>query len=257
VNEAIMSVRRYVGFLTLLLMTVALAACAGGSGSSGFDTFPRSEDAAIQQALAERRCVPRGKLTICPADETLPTPTASPTPTPTPPGAGASPTPVNPEQTPAGAATPTPAARPSATATSAATPGAIQVDTGLDPRMPVPCVAGGTSGCIFIVPFAPQGFPEPAEFRVAVRTTHPKSLWTIGPALSRDGTSQLPVFDAPVAMPEIDPTRGPVTVQIAVLVFETPPASVLPPVNELAATGASFAFVSSELVLQPEPLSSP
>jgi hypothetical protein len=58
---------RQMGSGAILWFTLALAACTGGSGSSGFDIFP-TENAAIEQALDERRCVEREGLAICPAD---------------------------------------------------------------------------------------------------------------------------------------------------------------------------------------------
>jgi hypothetical protein len=67
-----MRARRYLR-LAWLLLGLALAACAGGSGSSGFDAFP-TENAAIQQALDQQRCVERQGLTICPADQMQTTP---------------------------------------------------------------------------------------------------------------------------------------------------------------------------------------
>ncbi len=70
-----MSARRSLR-LTWLLLGLALTACAGGSGSSGFDASP-TENAAIQQALDQQRCVERQGLTICPADQT-PTATSQP-----------------------------------------------------------------------------------------------------------------------------------------------------------------------------------
>jgi len=61
-----MQTRRYVWLLTLLL---GLAACSGGSGSSGFDAAP-SENAAITLALQEQRCVDSPTLTVCPTNVT-------------------------------------------------------------------------------------------------------------------------------------------------------------------------------------------
>lgn len=62
-----MDTRRYLWF-TCLLFILTLTACEGGSGSSGFDIS--SENAAIQEALTEQRCVHHESLTICPAAET-------------------------------------------------------------------------------------------------------------------------------------------------------------------------------------------
>jgi hypothetical protein len=61
------------------VLIFGLTACAGGSGSSGFDI--RSENDAIQAALIGERCVQHESLTICPAAEAGATPTATATPT--------------------------------------------------------------------------------------------------------------------------------------------------------------------------------
>ena len=63
-----MHARRTVWLIILLLalLPLGLAACAGGSGSSGFE--PVSEDAAITQALTTQACVRSDALTVCPAD---------------------------------------------------------------------------------------------------------------------------------------------------------------------------------------------
>ncbi len=74
-----MQARQYLSTF-IVLLAAALAACSGGSGSSGFDAFPSTENAAITQALAEQRCVKHGTLTICPADETGAPPTIPGTP---------------------------------------------------------------------------------------------------------------------------------------------------------------------------------
>lgn len=109
-----MYVRRYLGWCAVLLGMAMLAACAGGSGSSGFDTFPRSENAAIQQALAEDHCVQHESLTICPAQETQGSPAASPTaaaavtPTGTSIAAAGTPTTTVPNASPTAAPTGTP-----------------------------------------------------------------------------------------------------------------------------------------------------
>jgi len=63
-----------------------LSACAGGSGSSGFDINAATEPAVIQRVLDDRDCLVRRGLTICPAAEsgdstpTAPTPSMTPSP---------------------------------------------------------------------------------------------------------------------------------------------------------------------------------
>ncbi len=253
--------RRYLWLMWFLLGGV-LAACAGGSGSSGFDAFPSSENAAIEQALNQQRCVEYQGLTICPADGT-PTsePTASPTPAPTQ-------TPTAGTHTPPASGTPLATATPrtilTATPTGTATPvsnqpRAPQVDTAIERGGSILCAPiDASDGCAFVVPFAADGFPPGAVFRVAVRTVAPPSAWTIGPDLDSNGSPSTPLFDAPVAVQV--PTRQPsadLQVQIAVLAFLEAPTDLPSEVETLAASGADFAFVTTQVALQPEPLSSP
>lgn len=232
-----MGPRRFVCFFFLLL-GLGLAAC-GGSGSSGFDTFPQSENAAINQALQEQRCVARQGLTICPASQTgegLPTgtpvvvPTRAATPTP------AVPPLATPEQPPT--ATPTPLA---------SAPG-ISTDVGV--ATPVPCTATG-AGCNFTFVFLPQGFPPSAVYRIASRTPDPPGRWMIGPALTASAPSTS--IEAPVLLTvPAQPADNGTAVQLAVLVFldaqHVPPATV----DELAASGANFAFVTEAVTVAPD-----
>ncbi len=196
-----MCARRYLRF-PWLLVGLALAACAGGSGSSGFD-----ENAAIQQALDTQSCVRRLGLDICPTDQ--------------PP-----------------AATPQP-----------------RVDTGgIDHSGSIACLPSpGSATCAFTLPFAPQGFPTNAVFRVAVRTDT-SGLWTIGGELPPEGTPAAPTFDAPVSLAAPPGAAGNgVAVQLAVLVFLDPAAAVSGDFDQLAATHADDAFVTSELTVRLAP----
>jgi hypothetical protein len=152
-------------FLSCSLLIFGLAACEGGSGSSGFDV--RSENAAIQEALVGQHCVQHESLTICPAAETGATP--SPTPPPT------------------------------------ATSGVQQVEIDIDPRAPVLCVSVQDGGCAFVLPFAVSGFPPTETFRVAVRTVDPNGRWMISDVLTPSGpatpTFEAPVdLGAPVSL---------------------------------------------------------
>jgi hypothetical protein len=242
----------------ILSLAGVLVACAGGSGSSGFEAA--SENAAIRQALDEQRCVAHGRLSICPADESgavaSPTATATFMPTPTatvestPPVASATPT------FPA-TASPTVPSNPTATPTPTATPAAPGVDTTLDRNAVAPCVEGPVAGqCGLVFAFAPVGFPPTAVFRVAERRDS-TGRWTIGPALSATGSPDAPMFDVSVAVPVTAPAVNP-TVQLAVLVFVDADTVVPSMVAELADSGASFAFVTGEITLEPtaEPLRS-
>jgi hypothetical protein len=264
-----MQTRRYLWMMLLLLGSV-LAACEGGSGSSGFDAH--SENAAIQTALAEQRCVQHESLTICPAGETHTPPEGSPTPspmqalTPTPTSAPPAPTATQP-------GSPfTPVTFPTATATSAATRSAVptstptasptmipagtqQVEVVLDPSSPITCMALDQKGaCGFTLSFSTHGFPLTATFRVAWRAVTPNGGWTIGSALAPTGATN-PSFDAPVDLSaQVDGASGVITVQAAVLVFVNPAASVptRTQVSELIDTGADAAFVTNPFTLQPE-----
>jgi len=63
-----MQARQTVGKWIVLLawLPLALAACAGGSGSSGFDAAPQSENVAIAEVLEQQHCVTHETLQICP-----------------------------------------------------------------------------------------------------------------------------------------------------------------------------------------------
>jgi hypothetical protein len=221
-----------------MFFTLVLAACAGGSGSSGFDIT--SENVAIQQALDTQHCVTRKTLTICPAEETLSPPTASPTPT------------GLPFRTPTGTTTTTPTgpAAPTTTPTPTAVP---HVDIGVSPTSGAACVQGDSATCTLLVPFAPQGFPPSAQFRVAVRPDS-SAPWTISAEpISRDGPNMENLAGA-VDLSGVGqvPSSG-VFVQLAILVFLHPPAVIPAAVTELADSGADYAFVTAELHVQPAP----
>ncbi|MFI5394541.1 MAG: hypothetical protein ACHQ9S_03315 [Candidatus Binatia bacterium] len=265
-----MQMRRYL-WLMLLLSGSMLTACAGGSGSSGFDV--RSENAAIQTALAEQRCVQHESLTICPAGEASASPEGSPTPSPMP---AVTPTPTSGPPTPTATqagSTFTPGSLPTATVTLAATRSAVptstatasptmipagtqQVEVALDPSTPITCVVLDQKGsCGFSLSFSTHGFPLTATFRVAWRTVAPNGGWTIGPALAPIGATN-PSFDAPVDLnAQVDGAPGVITAQAAVLVFLNPAASVRTQVSELIDTGADAAFVTNPFTLQPNNLS--
>jgi len=208
-----MQVRRHLWRIAnVLILGALLAACTGGSGSSGFDAI--SEDAAITQALDTQQCVQFEALQICPTDESL----EARTPTPEVP------------QTPAASGTPHPPHKP-------------QIDTGHGDASCVPALGG--SQCSFMLPFAPGGFPANADFRVAARRLPPPSLWSIFPAPASTGTDAAPSFDAtvPVQVPGSAPATT-VAVQVAILAFISHPAAAPGDVKELSDSGADFAFVT-------------
>ena len=249
-----MQVRRY-NWLVALSLGMLLCACAGGSGSSGFDSFPSSENAAIDQALSEQACVAFRGLSICPADTTgattpLLTPTQAPTGTPTA-------LVVNPQPTAAPTALRTRGVTASPTATPTATPPVQQphkpvVDTAINDGM-IPCVTvDSENSCLLVVPFAPEGFPLGTVFRVAVRTVDPPSPWTLGSDATPNGTSNAPAFDAAVAIKAAPlPSTGTAQVQVAVLAFVKPPNDVPATIANLGDSGADYAFVTIALSVQP------
>ena len=195
-----------------LWLTVMLLAAACDGGSGSSGFDVRSENAAITLALMQQQCVPHARLMICPADETGSVPGNVATPTP---------------QTP-------------------------RVDTGVSKAAAVPCVqAVPDAACNFTLPFAPEGFPAGTVYRVAVRVDA-SGPWTIGPELS-SGASPATSFDAPVsvATSTFVPAGG-TAVQLAVLVFLKPGGAVPTVVDVLADTGADYAFVTTELMLQPQ-----
>jgi len=250
-----MQVRRYIWLA--LFLGMLLSACSGGSGSSGFDNFPSSENAAIDQALSQQACVAFHGLSICPADTTgATTPQLTPTPART-----ATPTALvaNPQPTAAPTASQTRAATANPTATPTATPPAHNpqqpaVDTGINDGV-IPCATVGTeNSCVFVVPFAPDGFPTGTVFRVAVRTVEPPSLWTIGSDASPNGSPSAPAFDAAVAISAAPlQSDGTGHVQVAVLAFFKPPSNVPATVANLGDSGADYAFVTTELSVEPGP----
>jgi hypothetical protein len=240
-------------FWLIPLLAGVLAACAGGSGSSGFE----SENAAIRQALDRQHCVAHETLTICPADETGGTPAATPTATHlATPTASVQFTPPSASATPTGAATasPTPQSQPTATPTPTLTPGPPGVDTTLDRNAAAPCIEGPVAGqCGLMFTFAPRGFPQTALFRVAARRDS-RGTWTIGPPLVASGSPDAPLFDVSVSVvvATAGPGTGP-TIQVAVLTFTDPAVVVPSSVDQLTDSGASFAFVTPEITLEPTP----
>jgi hypothetical protein len=262
--------RWIVGSLLLLL------GCVGGSGSSGFDL---AENGAIMEALDGDRCVENDGLTICPAN---PEPTATPTetttpqpeptvstpaqetPTPTPENHMRSPTaPVN--QTPTDETrTPTPTGptdNPSPTASKTFTftpsptptptlsaPVEMRIDTSLVPDRGVDCELSG-GGCTFELDFAPQGFPPDIGFQVAARLRDPDGEWLIFAVHDVSIHPTMPVFRAVVTLPLDGRGEEDLVAQVAVLVFATPPINASPAVDSLGASGANFAFVTSELLV--------
>lgn len=254
-----MDVRRYLRRAPLT-MALLLGACAGGSGSSGFDI---RENFAIEQALDSQQCVDFEGLVICPAVPAAPT-TPSPTVTATPVPESFTPTP--PTVAPLESPSPTPGedlATPGPGTTSTPTPTitAVAVESPLPTLPPVMQIEASFAGdravdcpplprsnaCLLDFRFTARGFPVDAAYRVAVRED-PAGSWTILPAPQPLPQGTQPAFTNPV---EIGLGTGPDAFapgfQFAVLVFladrEAPPPSV----QRLADTGADFAYVTPVL----------
>jgi hypothetical protein len=72
-RSALIACRRVLPIgLAALLCAVLLAACAGGSGSSGFDLALKKENEAIDRALATSGCETNAGLTICASSGSAP-----------------------------------------------------------------------------------------------------------------------------------------------------------------------------------------
>jgi hypothetical protein len=258
-------------WLAALACATLLAACAGGSGSSGFDVI--TENAAIDTALATNECTVNDGLTICPSGPE--TPTAVPSSTATPSAAPATRTATlalptstmtgvpsentrKPTNTPiiGKTASPTPTiplpstASRTATSPQTETPTATpvptpQVRTDQSPGAIAPCSASDLSApCLFEFTFEPQGFSGSTTYAVGYRTRNPDSDWQIV---------------MPVGYTATIPLMPGAQYQFAVLVFVTSEGRGAPVVDALAQTDANFAFVTpvltaEEVEAQPPPL---
>jgi len=194
-------------------LVVLATLLVAGCGGSGSSGFDPSflEGLAIQQALDEGRCVAYRELEVCPSGAAVP---------------GA----------PGGF------------------PGApdVRIDVQVERADVADCAGGGDAGarCAFAVVVATDGLPPGAEVRLAARLL-PDGAWQLGaplavPSADGSGAALLP------ATLEVRPTDGAVdAVQLAVLVFASPPGALPAEVDELASTGASWAFVVP--ALEPAP----
>jgi hypothetical protein len=237
---------RWVWFVALCC-ALAVAACAGGSGSSGFDPLLK-ENQAIDQALDTQGCEVSDGLTICASGAESPAPTPSQTMAPQ--QSTGTPTPTG-SPVAIGTASPTTTvAQPSFTATARATtatptptgtPGGSEpsVGTNVPSNDTIPCqLAEADDTCFFVFTFQPEGLPSAASYRVAVRTRNPEGDWLV-----------LPVVDNSAVI-EIDTSPSGPDYQIAVLVFTEEPPFVPETVMLLADTGADYAFVTPVLSVE-------
>ena len=135
--------------------------------------------------------------------------------------------------------------------TPANLPDSARIDTGVAGSEALACLpSDAAAGCDLVVPFAPQGFPAGAEFRVAVRDPDDGAQWHIGAEAERNGSPDAPSFDATVPLgPSEGQASPPANVQLVILVFLEPPPVVPTAVELLADSGADFAFVTPEFPL--------
>jgi hypothetical protein len=249
-----------------LFCLALLLGCAGGSGSSGFDVV---ENAAIDQALDEQRCIESGGLVICPADTAVPaatdTPTVSPTPTfvpatSTPTAAATAPeqgTPTLPTAaaatatvtaTPQQVRTPTFTPTPTSTPPAPSTPG-MRIDVGLALGDVMRCTTVDDS-CEFSFRFTVQGFPPNTAFLAASRRLSPESIWEITVPVLVASAGDSMTFDASIRVPAGPPGEA-IPVQVAVLAQSTPADSAPSSVDFLGESSAEFAFVTPVLQVVP------
>ncbi len=213
-------------WLTVVLFGALVAGCVegGGRGSSGFDI---TENVIINKVLESQKCLSNRELTFCPADQ-RPTITATATATAT-------------------APTPTAPASPTPTPTVIPTP---HVDTGLADGTLIPCTRPDAGApCSLLFSFAGFGFPGAASFRVASRLRAPDGAWELAAPPTLNSAVDPPALDTLVSIPVPADASEP-HVQFAVLVFLAPPAAVPARFEALAQSGADFAFVTPEFVLE-------
>lgn len=265
--------------LAAVACALLLAACTGGSGSSGFDLALQRENKAIDNALTEQMCEMNEGLIICPSGVEAPTPTATraapassatptapadrtptggnathtaqpQTPTPTVEGSSNTPTPTDGNVT----ASPTPSA-PGATATRTTTPPAQETITRTPTFTPLPPSAPGigtnvgesdTLSCTLLDAQNPCIF----VFSFEPIGLPSGSAFRVG-VRTRDPNGNwriLPVANNS-ALIEIDTSPSGPDYQIAVLVYESDPGPVPDEVVLLSDSGADYAFVTQVLML--------
>src|SRR5262249_37920460 len=271
-------------WLAALACAVLLAACAGGSGSSGFDAALKAENQAIDRAVESETCEVENGLTIC-ASNTAPPPTSPTathlplTPTPLPastptstlplptqttaseaspsaPPADTTPTPtgtghLGPTGTPTLATLGTPTVRFTATTTQASRITMTPTPTGT-PAVSAPGVATNL-GPADVIPCDGVDAQGTCTFIFAFQPMGlpPETFYVVGVRTRNPDSSWelLIPTNNQVAVP-IDP-NGP-HYQFAVLAYLQDPGSVPEEVELLASSGADFAVVTP--VLTPDTL---
>jgi hypothetical protein len=217
-----MQAPRNTWIIGLLLVTLG-SGCDGGRGSTGFDI---TENAAIELVLETQECV-RRRLELCPADQS-PVPTADMT---------ATPTPTEPPVTP-----PLPTTTPEPDPTP-------RIDTGLANGVSIVCTRAVVDGpCTLTFAFAGIGFPAGAFFHVSSRLLEPMTGWELAPP-PVPATSDPSVLAAEVTVP-VPLGAAAAEAQFAVLVFLSQPATIPARFDELAQSGADYAFVTPDYALE-------
>ncbi len=251
-------------------LALLAAACAGGSGSSGF----LSEAAVIQSVLDEGRCMDLDGIEICPAGAAVamptqappsitPTPTLAvpPTPTDTPPLSAETPTPAETaaptdSRTPAPSATPPPSTTPLPSATAIDSPPATPtptattvpgtgIDVALAPELSNDCGPAQTASPCLIVQLLPRGFPPGAAFYLATRAVDSEGVWQIVPTMLDGDVPAAGAFDGVIPLPsegQAGNDGSAAQLQIVVLAFFTDPGFLPDTVERLSDTGADLAF---------------
>lgn len=213
---------------TILLgaLCATLAACGGGSGSTGLIT---SEGAVIDDVRSTGTCDTFDGAPYCatdspdavaPGGQSVSIVTSAPTPTPVPtgtPGAGASRTPV-PAETP----TPTGGVQPSATGGASATASPV----------PMPTSTPSDARSVTVVV---DGFGAGAACATAARTLGSDAPWETGPLVSLAAPGEPTTFFVAVDVPA--------PLDLALLCFESPPDDLVMMLTTLVDADPTVVFV--------------
>ena len=117
----------------------------------------------------------------------------------------------------------------------------VEVDSPAGPTDSLSCRDAAAQDCALALEFSSSGLPGGAAYRVAARSLHPTGTWIVSEPVDPLTASLFAVV--------VDLPGHPTAVQVAVLVFTAGDDAVAGPVEFLADTGASFAFVSGTLSL--------
>jgi hypothetical protein len=131
----------------------------------------------------------------------------------------------------------------------------MTVDTSFDTSEGSTCISTNPAGlCILPFAFVPQGFSVDSHYQVAARSAA-NEPWELFDALQISFDAPTSVFAADIPIDTLAQGPSAVFLQTAVLVFvDQPPllpASEL--IENLAESGADFAFVSPEQEVQVRP----